>query len=65
MTVSDTRASATLGVQLGVRIRGVAYDDLHQVRNMHDNGPCLLQYAQLQFTHAMLPCGFPEPKDRF
>jgi len=39
MTVSDTRASATLGVQLGVRIRGVAYEDLHQVRNMHDNGP--------------------------
>lgn len=29
MTVSETRASATLGVQLGVRIRGVAYDDLH------------------------------------
>ena len=39
MTVSDTRASATLGVQLGVRIRGVAYEDLHQVRNIHDNGP--------------------------
>ena len=38
MTVSDIRASATLGVQLGVRIRGVAYEDLHQVRNMHDNG---------------------------
>ncbi|KAA6421328.1 MAG: hypothetical protein FRX49_08607 [Trebouxia sp. A1-2] len=30
MTVSDTRASATLGVQLGVKIRGVAYEDLHQ-----------------------------------
>ena len=28
MTVSDTRASATLGVSLGVRMRGVAYDDL-------------------------------------
>jgi len=39
MTVSDTRASATLGVQLGVRIRGVAYEDLHQVGNIHDNGP--------------------------
>ncbi len=39
ITVSDTRASATLGVQLGVRIRGVAYEDLHQVRNIHDNGP--------------------------
>ena len=39
MTVSDTRASATLGVQLGVKIRGVAYEDLHQVRNTHDNGP--------------------------
>jgi hypothetical protein len=39
MTVSDTRASATLGVQLGVRTRGVAYEDLHQVGNIHDNGP--------------------------
>ncbi len=30
MTVSETRASATLGVQSGVRMRGVAYDDLHE-----------------------------------
>ena len=28
MTVSETLASAILGVKLGVRMRGVAYDDL-------------------------------------
>lgn len=29
-TVSDTRASASVGVQLGVRMRGVANEDLQQ-----------------------------------
>lgn len=36
MTVSDTRASATLGVPLGVRMRGVAYDDLQAARLVED-----------------------------
>lgn len=31
MTVSDTRASATPGVPSGVRMRGVAYDDLQAI----------------------------------
>ena len=56
MTVSDTRASATLGVQLGVRIRGVAYEDLRQVKNIHDDGPAccgvLSCNSQMESFHA-------------
>ena len=53
MTVSDTRASASLGVALGVRMRGVAYDDLQApsglccVGSTHLQAPAKLAAANL------------------
>ena len=47
MTVSDIRASATRGVPLGVRMRGVAYDDLQATSSCQDptRGPTCYGWA--------------------
>lgn len=54
MTVSDTRASATPGVPLGVRMRGVAYDDLPATCSVKDSTHgkgLLLQLCLLLIWH--------------